>query len=92
MQTCSTSTSSVVASSSAVAAARSAPSSRAAASLRCGVEAATATSVAPARRAERAWMLPIMPVPATATRSGGLLSPSMARHCVTYVERRQEFW
>src|SRR5215203_4219660 len=46
--------------------ARSAPSSAAAARADAGEEAATPSSSAPARRAERAWTLPMNPVPAIA--------------------------
>ena len=69
MQTCTTAISGSRTISSAESNARSAPSSDAAAAADSGDEAATPASSTPARRNERAWTLPMNPVPAIAALS-----------------------
>ena len=70
VQTWTTSTSGLVARTSAWSNASSAPRRRAAARPRSGVEAATPTRRAPARRTARAWTSPMKPVPTMAARRG----------------------
>ena len=75
--------------------ARSAPSAAGAACADSGDEAATPTSAAPARRAERAWTLPMEPVPAIATRRAmpwNLLGGASRRACVPSRGSRCATW